>query len=186
MDRVRDRAADVARNGVEMGKQTWTGIKSMLRAGVNQLESLANDDIASGLRRHAGGAGLPGPRRAGASGVMTETTTRYGVTMMWRRRRVEWRRTPRGLRTCARARGSIRRVWVLPGRRCRQRHGTWVREVVGAGGTFGGWEDEDNDDGTMHATSEVEGEAKATETAREEKGDGKATKTSGTMISGEK
>ena len=38
----------------------------------------------------------------------------------------------------------------------------------------------------MHATSEVEGEAKATETAREEReGDGKATKTSGTMISGE-
>ena len=27
-----------------------------------------------------------------------------------------------------------------------------------------------NDDGTMHATSEVEGKAKATETAREEKG----------------
>ena len=170
MDRVRDRAADVARNGVEMGKQTWTGIKSMLRAGVNQLESLANDDIASGLRRHAGGAGLARTSQGwGEWGDDGDDDAVWGDDDVAEtaRRVAENAAQPADVRP---SEGGRYDGFGSSGSAVPAAAGTWVREVVGAGGTFGGWEDEDNDDGTMHATSEVEGEAKATETAREEKG----------------
>ena len=53
-DQVQARAANVAQRGVEIGQKTWTGLKSMLRAGVNQLESLTNEEGSFGDGRGNG------------------------------------------------------------------------------------------------------------------------------------
>ena len=48
MDQVQARAANVAQKGVEIGQKTWSGLKSMLRAGVCQLETLTGEEGAFG------------------------------------------------------------------------------------------------------------------------------------------
>ena len=53
-DQVQARAANVAQRGVEIGQKTWSGLKSMLRAGVNQLESLTGEEGSFGNSRGNG------------------------------------------------------------------------------------------------------------------------------------
>lgn len=57
MDQVQARAAGVAQKGVEIGQKTWSGLKSMLRAGVSQLETLTGEEGGFGSGSDAGGRG---------------------------------------------------------------------------------------------------------------------------------
>jgi hypothetical protein len=75
MDQVQARAANVAQKGVEIGQKTWSGLKSMLRAGVSQLETLTSEEGAfgsgDGAARRAGndtwGGGTPRTTPGGAA-----------------------------------------------------------------------------------------------------------------------
>ena len=64
MDQVQARAAGVAQKGVEMGQKTWSGLKSMLRAGVSQLETLTGEEGGFGGPANRSGSG----GRGGGSG----------------------------------------------------------------------------------------------------------------------
>lgn len=54
LDQVQARAKDVAQKGVETGQKVWTGLKSMLRAGVSSLETLTAEDGSFGRGRRNG------------------------------------------------------------------------------------------------------------------------------------
>lgn len=54
LDQVQARAKDVAQKGVETGQKVWTGLKSMLRAGVSSLETLTAENGSFGRGRRNG------------------------------------------------------------------------------------------------------------------------------------
>lgn len=85
MDQVQARAANVAQKGVEIGQKTWSGLKSMLRAGVSQLETLTGEEGAfgsgDGAARRAGNdtwGGWDAEDDAGWGGVNADAGTGAG------------------------------------------------------------------------------------------------------------
>ena len=54
LEQVQARAKDVAQKGVETGQKVWTGLKSMLRAGVSSLETLTAENGSFGRGRRNG------------------------------------------------------------------------------------------------------------------------------------
>ena len=60
MDQLQGRAANVAQKSVEIGQKTWSGLKSMLRSTVNQLESLTGEEGTFGGDGGRGGGGGSG------------------------------------------------------------------------------------------------------------------------------
>jgi ADP-ribosylation factor GTPase-activating protein 1 len=121
MDQVQARAANVAQKGVEIGQKTWSGLKSMLRAGVSQLETLTGEEGAfgsgDGAARRAGNdtwGGWDAEDDAGWGGVNADAGAAPANPRARRtsaRRRAKrlfssgdvWK-TRRGATTCLRAR----------------------------------------------------------------------------------
>ena len=78
MDQVQARAAGVAQKGVEMGQKTWSGLKSMLRAGVSQLETLTGEEGGFGGPANRSGSGGRGGGDAGWGGWDAEDDAGWG------------------------------------------------------------------------------------------------------------
>lgn len=104
MDQVQARAANVAQKGVEIGQKTWSGLKSMLRAGVSQLETLTGEEggfgSGNGAARRAGNdtwggwdaeddAGWGGAKAGGEPSREAYERSAAGKEAFFERRRLE-------------------------------------------------------------------------------------------------
>ena len=163
MDQVQARAAGVAQKGVEMGQKTWSGLKSMLRAGVSQLETLTGEEGGFGGPANRSGSGGRGGGDAGWGGWDAEDDAGWGVgggggggsgggepsreayersaagkEAFFARKREENASRRDDVPPSRSTRGSAR-VRASPARRWRLRTGP-----RGGDGRFGGWDAEDD------------------------------------------